>query len=126
MSTQESERFPESALKRYAELLLRHVYQQGGRDRYVCVAVIEDALGLEAELILQLVRTRLRGEVQVAERLPAEIEDSIECHTPVERQWMRDFYSEPHLRIRPEPVRLTEEELLERKRGPKKKRKNRS
>ncbi|MFQ5844157.1 MAG: hypothetical protein ACE5JG_04135 [Planctomycetota bacterium] len=113
MSSRESTRFPESALERYAEILLRHVYQSGGRERYVPVAGIEDALGLEHELILELCRTRLLGEVHVADRLPAELEESIECSTPLERQWIRDCLSQPHVRIRPGAVRLTEGELLQ-------------
>jgi len=112
MSSHKSARFPASALERYAELLLRHVYQRGGRERYVPVEEIEDALGLEQELILKLCRTRLLGEIQVADRLPEELEEGIEMHTPLERQFVRDYYSRPHLRIRPGPVRLTQEELV--------------
>jgi hypothetical protein len=112
MHAEEPKRFPKKALDRYAEILLRHVYQSGGRERYVPVATIEDALGLEAELILTLCRTRLLGEIHVADRLAAELEESYEAKTPLERQWLRAVYSEPHVRIRPGVVRLTEEELV--------------
>ncbi len=110
----ESKRFPERALERYAEILLRHVYRSGGRERYVPVAAIEDALGLEQELILSLCRTRLLGEIHVADRLPAELEECVEARMPVERHWMKLCLSEPHVRIRPGAVRLTAEELMER------------
>jgi len=120
MST--SARFPARALARYAEILLRHVYQAGGRDRYVRVAEIEDALGLEADLILELCRTRLVGEIQIACRLPAEVRESIEYRTPLERQLIEDYCAQPHLRIRPEPVRLTEKELLKGRKKRKRKR----
>jgi len=119
MSSHEHARFPKRALARYAEILLRHVYQSGGRERYVPLTEIEDALGLEPELILRLCRTRLRGEVHVADRLPAELAESTEYRTPLEREWLQAVYSRPHVRIRPGPVRLTEEELL---RGRKKRR----
>jgi len=116
----ESRHFPERALERYAEILLRHVYRCGGRERYVPVAAIEDALGLEEDLILALCRTRLLGEVHVADRLLAELEESAEGRTPVERHWMRICLSQPHVRIRPGAVRLTPEELMQcgRKRKP--------
>jgi hypothetical protein len=113
MTSKENPRFPKSALNRYSELLLRHVYQTGGRERYVPVKEIEDALGLEFELIEELCRTRLLGEIQMNWRLPAELEESVEAHTPLEREWLRDHFSRLHLRIRPEPVRMTEEELLD-------------
>lgn len=118
MRFEEQKRFPKKALDRYAEILLRHVYQCGGRERYVPIAAIEDALGLEQELILNLCRTRLLGEVHVADRLHEELEDSVDCRTPFERRLMRLCFSEPHVRIRPGAVRLTEAELLkvERKR----------
>jgi len=112
MRSQESTRFPKKVLERYAELLLRHVYQCGGRERYVPLAAIEDALGLEAALILTLCRTRLLGEVHVADRLHAEIEESGEFRTPVERHLLRMWMAVPHVRIRPELVRLTPEELI--------------
>lgn len=128
-SHREPARFPKSALKRYAEILLRHVYQCGGRERYVSVAEIEDALGLEEEIILRLCRTRLLGEVHVAHRLPAELEESVECATPSERQWLRCIFSQPHVRIRHASVRLTEDELVKdpekRKRRKKKRKKKR-
>jgi hypothetical protein len=112
MSSDEPERFPPGVLKRYAEIVLRHVYQSGGRERYVPVAQIEDALGLEEALILRLCRTRLLGEVHVADRLPKELEETFEARTPVERQVLRACFAEPHVRIRPPAVRLTEKELL--------------
>ena len=128
MSSSKSRRFPKSVLERYAEILLRHVYQSGGRKRYVAVTEIEDALGLEPELILRLCRTHLLGEIHVAERLPAELEESIECRTPLEREWINAFYSLPHLRIRPGAIRLTEKELLKggKRRRKEKKRKSRA
>ena len=119
MSSQEW-RFPESALKRYAEIILRHVHQSGGRERYVPVAEIEDALGLEGDLILELCRTRLLGEIHVSCRPHAELEQSVEYRSPLERQWIRDCFSQPHVRIRPGRVRLTECELLKDRRKRKK------
>jgi hypothetical protein len=112
MSSEEPTPFPNRTLKRYAELVLRHIHQSGGRARYVAVDAIEDALGLEEALILELCRTRLRGEVHLAQRLPADLEESVDCRTPVEREVMRLCFSRPHVRIRPAAVRLTAEELL--------------
>ena len=37
-------RFPKSALKRYAELVLRQVYRDGGRERYIPLTDLEDML----------------------------------------------------------------------------------
>ncbi|MHC4954661.1 MAG: hypothetical protein ACYTGZ_12315 [Planctomycetota bacterium] len=122
MSSQESTRFPERVLKRYAELILRHVYQSGGRERYVRVAEIEDSLGLEQDLILTLCRTRLLGEVHVADRPPSELENDVDYCSPIERQLVRDLFSEPHVRIRPAAVRLTEGELLFRRKKRRKRR----
>ncbi len=113
MKSPQRARFPKSARKRFAEILLRHVYQCGGRERYVPVVEIEDALGLEPWLILDLARRHLGGEIHVAYRVPAELAESTEFRTALERQWIRDSFSRPHVRIRPECVRLTEEELLE-------------
>jgi len=112
MHPEESSRFPKRVRKRYAEILLREIHQRGGRERYVPVAELEETLGLEEALILELCRTRLLGEVQIADRLPADVEDSAECRTALEREWLRCLYSRPHVRIRPAAVRLTEEELL--------------
>ena len=112
MSLDESARFPKSALKRYAEIILRHIYQCGGRERYVPVAEIEDVLGLEQELILELCRTRLVGEVYVADRPLAELEEGAAYESALERHLIRDCFSQPHVRIRPGCVRLTEQELL--------------
>ncbi|MHC4933011.1 MAG: hypothetical protein ACYTGV_12550 [Planctomycetota bacterium] len=127
MSSHHNTRFPKSALKRYADLILRHVYQNGGRERYVSVQEMEDTLGLEQELILDLCRTRLLGEVQIADRLPDELEDGVECRTPIERQLVRDWFSQPHVRIRPAQVRLTADELLrERKKRKKSRRRGKS
>ncbi|MHC4850337.1 MAG: hypothetical protein ACYTEG_18085, partial [Planctomycetota bacterium] len=69
MTFKEQKRFPVSARKRFADLVLRHVYQSGGRDRFVPLLEIEEDLGLEPELILELCRSRLLGEIQIAERL---------------------------------------------------------
>ena len=118
-----SSRFPKGVLKRYTELLLHHIHLSGGRERFVPVAEIEDTLGLEPELILQLCRTRLLGEVQVADRLPAELEEGTEFHAAFERQAFRLWFCQPHVRIRPRCVRLTEEELV---RKPKRRRKRRT
>ena len=128
MSSHESTHFPKRVLKRYAEILLRHVYQCGGRDRYVSVEDIADTLGLEEELILQLCRTQLLGEIHVADRIPAELQESVEFRTPLERQCARLYFSEPHVRIRPACVRLTQEELLSdrKKRSAKKKRRRKN
>jgi hypothetical protein len=104
--------FPGKIQKRYAELLLRFVYQRGGRERYVPISEIEDALGLEQAWIVWLCRTRLLGEVFVTNRLPADLEESLECRTPVECEYLRLFYSRPHVRVRSSALRLTEEELL--------------
>jgi hypothetical protein len=129
MSSHESTRFPKEALARYAEIVLRHVYQSGGRDRFVPVREIEDAVGLEEDLVLELCRTRLLGEIQVADRLPAELEDDDGCRTPLELERLRLWFERPHVRIRPEPVRLTEDELLrggkEREKRKKKRKKKR-
>ena len=111
-----SRRSPKSALKRYAELILRRVYQCRGRNRYVPIAEIEDALGLEQALILHLCRTRLLTELHVADRPRAELEESLECRTPLERHIIREYDAEPHVRVRPDAVRLTEHELLKRSR----------
>jgi hypothetical protein len=120
----EPSRFPKRVLERYADLLLHHVYQSGGRKRYVPIAEIEDALGLEPDLILDICRTRLLGEIQVADRLREELEESAEARTAVERHCLRVFLAEPHVRIRPGAVRLTEDELLRlRKKQGRKKRK---
>ncbi len=122
MSSDESARFPKSALKRYTEIILRHIYKCGGRERYVPVTDIEDALGLEQELILELCRTRLVGEVYVADRPHAELEESFELST-LERHLIRDCLTQPHVRIRPGCARLTEQELL--KAGKKRKKRRR-
>lgn len=108
----ESGRLPRRVLKRYADLVLRQIHQAGGRSRYVAVTEIEDALGLEQELVLELCRTRLRGEVHVAERPSAELEEGTEFHTALERVLIRACFAEPHVRIRPAASRLTEGELL--------------
>jgi len=128
MPVHEPYRFPKRVLKRYAELLLRHVYKSGGRERYVSVAEIEDALGLEPQLILEICRSRLRGEIQVAERLHEDLEDCAEARTAIERHWLRACLAEPHVRIRPPHVRLTEDELLSlgKKRGGRKRRERKS
>jgi hypothetical protein len=124
MPVHEPSRFPKRVLERYADLLLHHVYQHGGRKRYVPIAEIEDALGLEAELILDICRTRLLGEIHVTDRLRAELEDCAEARTAIERHWLRICLAEPHVRIRPAAVRLTEQELLRlRKKQDKRKRK---
>jgi len=121
-------RFPKAALKRYAELVLRQVYQVGGRERYIPLTELEDTLGLERWRILELCRTRLLGEIHVSWRLPAEVEESFECRSPTERLLLRACASQAHVRIRPEHVRLSEEELLhkrkKRKRKKKKKKRN--
>ena len=126
MTSKELARFPKSVRKRYSELLLRHVYQCGGRERYIPVKEIEEELGLEFLVIVELCQKHLVGEIQLTWRVPAEVAESVEGWTPLERQWIRDSFSRMHLRIRPEPVRLTEEELLDadarRKRKRKKKR----
>jgi hypothetical protein len=113
MST--SRHFPKHARQRFAELLLRQIYELGGQHRYIPVAELEDELGLEPELILQLCGTRLLGEIQVSDRLTADVDDSCALNSPMERLWLRQCYSEPHVRIRPAAVRLTEDELLQRK-----------
>lgn len=123
MSPKENKRFRGRVLERFADLILRHVYQSGGRERYVPVREIEDELGLEPHLILQLCRSRLLGEIQVAWRAPAELEESVEYQTPVERQIVRDCFSRPHLRVRPELVRLTPEELVKKTKKQRKKEK---
>ena len=112
MSVHEPCRFPKRVLERYADLLLRYVYQHGGRERYVPIAEVEDALGLETELILDLCKTRLIGEIHVTDRLRAELEDCAEARTAIERHVLRVCLAEPHIRIRPGAVRLTEDELL--------------
>jgi hypothetical protein len=112
MSVHETSRFPKRVLERYADVLLHHVYQGGGRKRYIPVSEIEDAVGLEADLILDIFRTRLLGEIHVTFRLREELAESAEARTAVERHWLRLLLAEPHVRIRPGAVRLTEEELL--------------
>jgi len=108
---------PKRVRRRYADLLLRCIHQCGGRDRYVAVEELEDALGLEPELILKLCRTRLRGEVHVAQRPPARLEAAASFSCPLEREWARFFFAEPHVRVRPPATRRTEEELLHERRG---------
>ena len=112
MCSDESTRFPKSAIKRYTEIILRHIYQCGGRERYVPVADLEDALGLEQELILELCRKQLVGEVYVADRPLAELEQSAAFESAFERHLIRDCFCQPHVRIRPGCARLTEQELL--------------
>lgn len=112
MPVHEPTRFPKRVLERYADLLLRFVYQNGGRERYVPIGEIEDALGLEQELILDICKTRLLGEIHVTVRLREELEDSAEARTAIERHWLKLWLAEPHIRIRPGAVRLTEDELL--------------
>jgi len=123
MPTYKHTRFPKSALDRYAEVLLRHVYQAGGRDRYVPVTALEDSLGLESALILRLCRTRLLGELHVADRAPADLEDDTAYRSAIEKQIIREYFARPHVRIRPEAVRLTEDELIRKRRKRKKKKK---
>lgn len=125
MSSEKSTRLPKSALKRYAEIILRQVYQAGGRERYVPVAELEDELGIEQWRILELCRDRLIGELHVSWRLPTEVEQSGECWGPAERLLWRSCFAQPHVRVRPDHVRLTEGELLRdgSKRKKKKKRK---
>ncbi len=125
MSSDESARFPKSALKRYTEIILRHIYKCGGRERYVPVTDIEDALGLEQELILELCRTRLLGEVHVADRPLAELEEGAAYESALERHLIRDCFSQPHVRIRPGCVRLTEKELLQDQKRKRRKRRRR-
>ena len=127
MSSHRMKRFPKRVLKRYADLILRFVYQSGGRDRYILLDEVEHELGLEPHLILELCRTWLLGEIQIANRAPVEVEEHAEFRTPVERQIIRDWFERPHLRIRPEVVRLTAEELVpESKRRAKKNKNKRS
>ncbi|MEE8107134.1 MAG: hypothetical protein V3T86_16490 [Planctomycetota bacterium] len=75
---------------------------------------LEDALGLEPALIERLCRSRLLGEVHLAQRPPAELENDNEFRTAVERQCIRDWFARPHVRVRPDFVRLTEDELMRR------------
>jgi hypothetical protein len=112
MTDEKDKRFPERVLKRYADLVLHHIYQCGGRQRYVPLVEIEDALGLEQPLILHICGTHLLGEVHVAERPPAELEESEEYCSPVDRELMREMFARPHIRIRPDAVRLTQAELI--------------
>jgi len=116
-------RCPTSALKRHAEIVLREIHQRGGRSRFVPVAVLEEALGLEQDLILHFCRTKLLGEVLAADRLTEELEKSLGLHSPLERQWIRDCFSLPHVRIRPPVVRLTESGLLKKRKRSKGRRK---
>ena len=115
MSAKKNKRFPTSARKRYADLVLRAVYQGGGAERYVPLHEIEDRLGLEPDLILELCRKHLLGEIHVAWRAPAELVDGAEYQSAVEKQLIRDWFARPHLRIRPDAVRLTEVELVKKK-----------
>ena len=112
MKAKKNKRIPKRALDRYAELLLRHLYQHGGRERYVPVTELEDALGIEPWRILALCRNRLLGEVHVSWRLPEEVERSTDCWSPAEKLVMRSWFPQPHIRIRPDAVRLTEDELV--------------
>ncbi len=50
------EDFPPSVRERYADLLLRTIYQLGGRDRYVPFIELEDELGIEPETQYMLIR----------------------------------------------------------------------
>jgi len=121
MSANRNTRFPKRAQERFADVVLRQVYQSGGRDRYVPMRELEDALGLEPWRIIELCRTRLRGELHVSWRLPAEVEESVDCFSPVERLVLRACFPQPHVRVRSDAVRLTEEELLEVSRARRKK-----
>lgn len=125
MRAYKDKRFPKRALDRYAELILRQVYQAGGRNRYVPVTELEDTLGLERDLILGLCRTKLLGELHVADRISAELEDDTAYCSAIERQIIRAYFARPHVRIRSEAVRLTEDELVAGRRKRRKKRKKR-
>jgi len=112
MTDKNNRSFPERVLKRYADLILRHIYQRDGRRRYVALDEIEDVLGLEQTLILDICRTHLLGEVHVADRPSAELEESEEFCSAMDRELMREMFARPHVRIRPDAVRLTEAELV--------------
>ncbi|MHC4959220.1 MAG: hypothetical protein ACYTGN_12700 [Planctomycetota bacterium] len=127
MSANKPKRLPKGARQRYAQVLLRYVYQHGGRERYIPLEEIENALGLEQWMAFRLCRKHLRGEVHIAHRPPADLEEGEGYRSALERQLIRDCFAKPHVRIRSDAVRFTEEELLRtrkrRKKDRKKKRK---
>ena len=104
-------RFPKGARRRYADLILRHAYNHGGRDRYIPIREVEDALGLEFHVVWDLCEKKLTGEIQLAWRLNKEIEEHYEVTSPVERALLRRHAGEWHIRIRPDVTRWSEDEL---------------
>ncbi len=112
MSSHEFSRVKSRVLKRYAELLLRAIHQLGGRERYVALVELEDLLGLESDLMVHLCETRLFGEVHVADRVAADLANDTEFRSALERAWIQGCFATPHVRVRPEIVRLTASELL--------------
>ena len=102
---------PSSVRERYADLLLRSVYQLGGRDRYVPFLQLEDELGIEPESLYELISEDLVAEVHFALRMPAALEDSLEFATELEKEQARQNFVQPHVRVRPEVARRTLDEL---------------
>ena len=102
---------PTSVRVRYADLLLRSVYQLGGRDHYVSFLQLEDKLGIEPEALYELISEDLVAEVHFALRMPAALEDSLEFATELEKEQARQNFSQPHVRVRPEVSRRSPEEL---------------
>ena len=104
-------RIPKGARRRYAQLILRHAYNAGGRDRYIPIREVEHVLGLEFEIIYDICERKLLSEVQLSWRLSDEIADSYEVSSPLERALLRRHIGEWHLRIRPAAVRWADDEL---------------
>lgn len=102
---------PTSVRERYADLLLRTIYQLGGRDRYVPFVELEDELGIEPETQYMLISEDLVAELHFALRMPAKLEASLEFATEMEKEDARESYSQPHVRVRPDVARRTIEEL---------------
>jgi hypothetical protein len=105
------EEMPTSVRERYADLLLRSVYQLGGRDHYVSFLQLEDKLGIEPEALYELTSEDLVAEVHFALRMPAALEDSLEFATELEKEQARQNFAQPHVRVRPEVSRRTLGEL---------------
>ena len=105
------EKYPPSVLARYAEILLRAVHQLGGRDRFVPFRELEVEVGLEPEILYVLITEHLFAELQFAVRPVADVEAALEHVNPIDAEEMRERFAEPHVRVRPGPIRRTEDEL---------------
>jgi hypothetical protein len=105
------EEMPTSVRERYADLVLRSIYQFGGRGSYVPFQHLEDELGIEPDVLYELITEDLVAEVHFALRIPAALEDSPEFATELEKEQARQNFVQPHVRVRPDVTRRTPEEL---------------